>query len=344
MSPVNPYASEPAVPVLAHSLLPQSPSAHRDKSQTWNLRDDLDVGFQSPNRTFRSGIVIGISTLRSKDNNNDDDEYVGRLPRSLLAGYLHKYPPSSPFPRAFIIHPATYDNFSPRKLLSSLLAQSHLPPLDREEAISRLDSVQLFPVFDIAAAAQALSEVSDALHRHREEQRQKPHHHQDQDQDHEHPTISSNNPDTPALLIVVGLDGLAEGTVRASNTVRGAAVLTTTLHSLTRLSRIHDSFLSVMLVNTSGLGSSSLYTNPPNKFQHRRVQRDGGAYSSVREDGIHSVFCGSESSLPLSLLMRTLDQGIDMHLLLSTVKTSTVVEVIKDRVGDGVGRWCIWDR
>ncbi|THC96107.1 hypothetical protein EYZ11_004429 [Aspergillus tanneri] len=89
MSPVNPYASEPAVPVLAHSLLPQSPSAHRDKSQTWNLRDDLDVGFQSPNRTFRSGIVIGISTLRSKDNNNDDDEYVGRLPRSLLAGRIY---------------------------------------------------------------------------------------------------------------------------------------------------------------------------------------------------------------------------------------------------------------
>jgi hypothetical protein len=40
--------------------------------------------------------------------------------------------------------------------------------------------------------------------------------------------------------------------------------------------------------------------------------------------------------------MKTLDQGIDTHILLSDVKATQVAEVIKDRVGTGLGKWGIW--
>ncbi|KAH8426891.1 uncharacterized protein LDX57_004617 [Aspergillus melleus] len=226
-----------------------------------------------------------------------------------------------------IIHPATFEGFSPRNLFSSLLSPSLKPQFTREDAITCLDSVQLFPVYDVAAAVQAISEVSNLLDRSREERART----QNSEQ------LSEPN-DASVLLIVAGLDTLAEAAVRASNTLRGAAILTTALRSLTHLSRVHSSVLSVMLVNTNGLGSFGTSANAPNHTQQSKSRRDH------QDDGIHSIFHTSESPLLPSLLMRTLDQGIDTHLLLSMTTTATVVEVIKDRVGESVGKWCIWDK
>jgi hypothetical protein len=47
-------------------------------------------------------------------------------------------------------------------------------------------------------------------------------------------------------------------------------------------------------------------------------------------------------SLLSTLLMKTLDQGIDTHIMLSDVKAAQVAEVIKDRLGTGLGKWGIW--
>ncbi|KAI9045484.1 uncharacterized protein KD926_007899 [Aspergillus affinis] len=336
------YASESALPILAQSLVtpPESgieidsenniePRDLKPRSGTWSLQDDIDSGFQDhPNGIFQTGTVIGISTLRSQQRNGNVDDLTGQLPRHLLSAYLHKQPKSpTPLPRAMIIHPATYEGFSPRNLFSSLLAPSQKPQFTREDAITCLDSVQLFPVYDVAAAVQAISEISDMLDRSRDERARR----QSSGQSSEHSGSS-------VLLIVAGLDTLAEAAVRASNTVRGAAILTTALRSLTHLSRVHSSFLSVMLVNTNGLGSFGTFANAPNYMQQSNPRKD------YQDDGIHSIFHTSESPLLPSLLMRTLDQGIDTHLLLSMTTTATVVEVIKDRVGEGVGNWCIWDR
>ncbi|PLB52798.1 hypothetical protein P170DRAFT_507540 [Aspergillus steynii IBT 23096] len=343
------YASNPAPPILAHSLLTESEPGNKIDSEksvdaddrtslsgTWNLQDDIDSGFQCPPKgLFRNGVVIGISTLRSQQRNGNDDEFTGQFPRLLLSAYLHKRPKSpTPFPRAIIIHPATFEGFSPRNLLSSLLAPSQTPQLTREEAIACLDSVQLFPVYDVAAAVQAISEVSNLLDRSEEER--------SQTHNSERPPETETTTHPSVLLIIAGLDTLAEGAVRASNTVRGAAILTTALRSLTQLSRLHGSFLSVMLVNTGGLGSSGAFSNNANNAQQTNPRRDVGF--SYQDDGIHSIFHTSETPLLPSLLMRTLDQGIDTHLLLSRSRTATVVEVIKDRVGEGIGKWCIWDR
>ncbi|KAK1139867.1 hypothetical protein N8T08_011112 [Aspergillus melleus] len=336
------YAAEPALPILAQSLptLPESrietdPKTDielrnlKNQSGTWSLQDDIGSCFQDPpSGIFQKGIVIGISSLRNQQRNGNVDEFTGQFPRHLLSAYLHKQPKSpAPFPRAMIIHPATFEGFSPRNLFSSLLAPSQNPPFSREDAITCLDSVQLFPVYDVAAAVQAISEVSKLLDRSREERARM----QSSEQ-------SSESTDSSVLLIVVGLDTLGEAAVRASNTVRGAAILTTTLRSLTHLSRVHSSFLSVMLVNTNGLGSFGTFASTSNSTQQSNSRR------GHQDDGIHSIFHTSESPLLPSLLMRTLDQGIDTHLLLSMTSTAPVVEVIKDRVGEGAGKWCIWDK
>lgn len=213
-----------------------------------------------------------------------------------------------------------------------MLSASQPSALSRDEAISHLDTVQLIPVFDMAAAVQAINEVSDTLHRYKGER----------ESQQARQAESTGNNDCSFFLVIAGLDTLTEGVVRASSTVRGTAILSYILRTLTQLSRMHSSYLSVMLVNTSGVGTMTSDTHvTPVQMQQRRNPRNNLLFS--REDGLHSIFHASEKLFP-SLLMRTLEQGIDAHLLLSTVKSAHVVEVIKDRVGNGVGRWCTWDK
>ncbi|KAG2412109.1 hypothetical protein HFD88_009665 [Aspergillus terreus] len=326
----NPYASEPAFPVLAHSLLPQTHTSltsedNGEQTTAWDLRPDIDRGFHSPSTSvFRYGTIIGFSHLRSRNpSNNVTDERTAELPRVLATSHLSQA--STPLPRVYIIHSANYDGFSPQKLLESLLSTRN-PPLSRNEAISRLDAVQLLPVFDFTAAVQAINEVSRALDRYYEEQRRQT------------PRDAVPAEPCPVLLIIAGLDSLTEGVVRASNTVRGAAVLTTVLRSLTQLVRLHRSCLSVMLVNTAGVGTVA----PASPVQPAQRARADSDRPPSHEDGLYSVFRATDAPLFPSLLMRLMDQGIDSHLLISTVKGTCVIEVIKDRVGDNVGKWSVW--
>ncbi|PWY84469.1 hypothetical protein BO94DRAFT_468350 [Aspergillus sclerotioniger CBS 115572] len=313
----------PAPPVLAHTLLSHGqlaaanpkaePNQPHTETRNWNLSDDVGKGFQdSPDAVFRSRTVIGFSKLRDiQKEESDDDEYIGQLPRHLLTTHLHQSHSTNTQTKTYIIHPINFTAFAPKRLLASLLNTSHQPTLSRDEAISCLDSVEIFPVYDFQAVAGAIDMISDSI------------------------DTTTPSQISPILIIIAGLDTLAEGIIRASNAVRGAAMLTSVLRTLTQLTRAHASNLSVMLVNTSGLGTMTSQTTAPRRYP-------GSLTQIAQGDGIYSAFRGETSLFP-SLLMRMLDQGVDMHLLLSSVGQVPVVEVIKDRVGGHVGRWCVWE-
>lgn len=131
----------------------------------------------------------------------------------------------------------------------------------------------------------------------------------------------------PIVLIIAGLDTLVESVIRASNPIKGTAVLNAALRTLSRLSREYAAFLSVLLVNTSGLGMGT-----------------GMGTDVAVADGDYQ---GEQLSMLLpSLLMKTLDQGTDTHLLVSRERGragKVGVEVIKDRVSDWLGRRCVWN-
>ncbi|KAJ5290125.1 carboxypeptidase Y [Penicillium atrosanguineum] len=320
----NVYSTEPAYPVLASSLLAQSElgtahtthSVHETETTDWNLKEDWDIGIQNSPSIFRCGAVIGFSRLRTRSK--DNDEYIAQMPRHLLTTHLLR-PLSSEMraeTRAFIIYPSNFDAFAPRILLNSLQSTAG-QSLSREDAIKRLDLVQLLPIHSFPNAAQAIGCVSTSLQE-----------------------IQSKHADNDSIvLIVVGLDTLAEGIIRASNPVKGTALLAATLRNLTRLSRTYNSFLSVMLVNTNGLGAPHFESDKHPEKQKAPPEEDT---RFSRDDGIHSIFQSPGPPLLSTLLMRTLDQGIDTHLLLSDIKSAKVAEVIKDRVGTGLGKWGIW--
>lgn len=119
-------------------------------------------------------------------------------------------------------------------------------------------------------------------------------------------------------------------------------MLTSVLRTLTQLTRTHGSNVSVMLVNTSGLGK--MVSAQSGGVGEVDANATGGMYEmDDGEEGIQSAFRAHSGEIFPSLLMRTLDQGIDSHLLVSSIGRVPVVEVIKDRVGGNVGRWCVWE-
>lgn len=81
------YASGPAPPVLAHTLLSQPVQSAGDSGVptegTCNLTKAIEKGIQcSPDVLFRPGIVIGFSRPRRRGTDDDDDhEYIGRVGR-----------------------------------------------------------------------------------------------------------------------------------------------------------------------------------------------------------------------------------------------------------------------
>ena len=192
--------------------------------------------------------------------------------------------------------------------------------------------MQLLPVHNFPNAAQAIGKVSEVLHEiqeNREKQRKS--------------TEASPSTGKPIGFIIAGLDTLAEGVIRASNPARGAAVLTATLRTLTHLSRVHASYLSIILVNTNGLGSMNLAWDKNQPSTGNTTSYGDSAARQPLEDGIHSIFHSDIPPLFPTLLMKMLDQGIDTHLLVSDLKGARIVEVIKDRVGTSLGKWGIWN-
>ncbi|KAL4816256.1 hypothetical protein BDW67DRAFT_185078 [Aspergillus spinulosporus] len=364
--PTTTYKVAPASPILASSLLKDElslssdqtrPDADPKRSNKWDLRLDIANGLfpisasSSENDIFRPGTVIGFSRLRGRSPDGNEDEFVGELPRRLLTTWLRRIsqPPSSQIclqpqtrARAYIIHPQHNTIFAPTKLLSSLLSGSEptpqAPAISRNEAITLLDAVQLFPVFDLAGAVDAISEVAERLHLI-----------WDARQENQNRNETENQ---QTVVVITGLDTLTEAVIRSSNAVRGTAVLMSTLRKITHLSLMHRAYISVLLVNTSGVGPSlSVHQHSnQNQSQARREYET----QHVRDDrsGIQSMFHIHAPLFP-SLMMKTLDQGVDTHLLVSILDLSMemhgrsvtvpVVEVIKDRVGNGLGRWCVWN-
>ena len=82
------YASEPAPPTLAHSLLslPVEDITDTHYPSTWNLEAAIEEGLQCPlsGSLFRCGVISGFSRLRQNGRDEDQDhESVGQVNTNL---------------------------------------------------------------------------------------------------------------------------------------------------------------------------------------------------------------------------------------------------------------------
>ncbi len=127
------------------------------------------------------------------------------------------------------------------------------------------------------------------------------------------------------VLYIEGLGTTIESAQRRSGVVQANALLTALLRTVTHLSRIYPHLLVVLGLDLR--------------------------LDSRVDDGIQSVFAsGTGSDLrmdPRGALGRTLEGALDVVVLVhnaygTAIDGSTIVEVVKDRLGDTVGEWAVW--
>lgn len=288
-----------------------------------------------------------------------------QVPKRLLASYLLglRNEPETKGPRVYIIRPAHSSTFAPDALLDAVLdtaaaaataaASPETGSLSRDQAIDLLDHVELLTIHDFAAATRAISQVSDTLYAMQQRKPTQNHHppnsqNEEADEMKQLPTV---------LLIIEGLDTLAENVIRSSDALRGSALLTPALRTLTYLSRSYARFLAVVLVNSTGLGMGPLaqpqaqgvagsQSHGDNGMRNNSLKSAGGLYSvfsRAHKQNSHETDADEPVPLLHTLLSRTMDQAIDIHLLFQRRKGQSLIEVVKDRTGNGLGKWCVWN-
>ncbi|EEH44414.2 uncharacterized protein PADG_00703 [Paracoccidioides brasiliensis Pb18] len=352
--------SAAAQPILASALLSaalRNSHVHglqhleSGEREPWDLIRDIEEGVSLlPAQSILScGRVIGISGLQSMGaraprEGMDDDirSWVDEVSQHILVTLLSKYTPGLSLPRAFLIQ-----YFDSRPLTSQSIypsIQQRLPDHSAEEIESILGNLQTHRVYDFDELLQAVSQVSDTLFEFNQLHR---------GLENKETECSS----TQILLLIEGIDQSLEETIRFSNPGAAQARLIPLLRTLTVLSRTYASFLSVILVN-----SISLPYIPSIDLARERVSTDGNDTNAWKRQHrqhsqqldlqqqqqhhlnvpVHSIFAKIPErtnhhskkialSTYLSPLARSLDQGCDVHLLVSRVEGQMVIEVAKDR-------------
>ncbi|OJD12986.1 hypothetical protein AJ78_06501 [Emergomyces pasteurianus Ep9510] len=352
----------PAPPILASALLDSSIQIknghylHEQRGMvenaSWDLTRDIEEGISltSDKSVLSCGRIIGISGFQSAAAKRGDDirSWVNEFSQYILVTLLSKYPAAQKFPRAFVIQYFDSRPLSPQALYSSL--QQRLPDCPSEDIESILESIQTRRVYDFEELVEAVSQASDILFEVQQWQNQPEHQKQ-------------GNSSAPILLLIEGIDQSLEETIRISNPVAGRAQLTSLLRTLTVLSRTCASFLCVIIVNSIALlhipsttsaqeptpNDSYAGQRPPHQLNRQPQQhpqqlfRPGLVVNSIFSNVRRCADRPSKLppfSTPFSILAQSLDQGCDVHLLVSQVQENMIIEVGKHRVGDEVGRWC----
>ncbi|PGH18091.1 hypothetical protein AJ79_00719 [Helicocarpus griseus UAMH5409] len=362
-------APTPAPPILASTLLDSSlENGHghayaqraRTEDVSWDLTKDIaeGVSFTPEKSILCCGRVIGISGLQSasvksrgEGTGEDIRSWVDEFSHHILINLLSKHPPGQSFPRAFVIQYFDTRPFSLSHLKLSL--QERLPDHSAEDIDSILENVQTHRAYDFDELLQAVSQVSDILFGLQ----------QRLDRQGQQEGKGKHSSHAPVILLIEGVDQSLEEIIRTSNSVAGHARLIPLLRTLTALSRTYASFLCTIIVNSISLPripSESLaqaYFSSGTEDEHddrvprphqQQLQREQQQYRPALP--IQSIFSilkrpdqrskAQTFSPYFSQLARSLDQGCDVHFLVSKAQEKMIIEVAKDRVGDAVGRWC----
>ncbi|PGG99460.1 hypothetical protein AJ80_09346 [Polytolypa hystricis UAMH7299] len=110
----------------------------------------------------------------------------------------------------------------------------------------------------------------------------------------------------------------------------------------------------IAATSSTGTERKAYVTTQPGQQQH---STSGPRIPSLKHHNhplvpLYSIFSTADtvtnrgeplSSRHSSILVRSLEQGFDTHLLVSEVQGQAIVECVKDRVGGSVGRWCVME-
>ncbi|EZF30598.1 hypothetical protein H109_06990 [Trichophyton interdigitale MR816] len=358
----------------------RSTSSSEDEDE-WRLGPEIygDEASKKPAAAIVSpGRILGISSLilsidpggKTPNGREYVQEWVDELSLHLLISTITRNPTAN-LPRAFIIQ------FKGCRPLSSSVLQGlireKMTDLSLEAIKGILRNVNIFQALEFGQIQSAVDQVSDLLFKI--EQGQSKAHNEPgvsasaRPDDRDSTTQSENRPrkrdpfEPPILLLIEGMDVAIQETIRSSDTDTAGDRLCTFLRTLALLCGTYKSLLAVIIAN-----SITLRPEIPKAIQMapdelRTQVRNGLTPAETAlttpyrlEDmnfPVESVFeppddrrLISGSPYPYGLQLfpfaDELDEGIDVHLVVSGVDNERVVEIVKDREGNNLGRWDVF--
>ncbi|KAM5445259.1 hypothetical protein MaudCBS49596_007682 [Microsporum audouinii] len=328
-----------------------------------------------------TGQVLGISSLipnldqgnQTSDNNGNVREWVDELSVHFLISLITRSPRITPDrPRAFVIQFSGRRPLPPTTLQGFI--QAKLPDLSLKETEAIINSVSIFHASGFGQIVNAVDQVSDLLFKV-EQIRQ-----ESKNENTLSPNISSSPggqarmksenargkedaAEPPILLLIEGMDLAVHEIIRTSDIDTAGAQLSSFLRTLTLLCQTYKSLLTVILIN-----SIPLRPLPPMSLQlsPEELQAQLRAGTTPVETPWTSPYTVKDMEIPvesafdalpdrqlitaspyppnqrLSLLADAIGEGIDIHLVVSCVDNERIIEVVKDRVGDNLGRWDVF--
>ncbi|EFQ97942.1 hypothetical protein MGYG_00978 [Nannizzia gypsea CBS 118893] len=347
----------------------------------WRLAADIfgdEASEKPPAAIVMTGRVLGISSLilsidpgkRTSNGKECVQEWVDELSLHLLISTITRNTTTNR-PGAFIIQFEGCRPLSPVVLRG--LIREKMPGLSIEEVEAILSTVNIFHASKFSQILSAVDQVSDLLFKI-EQKEQEPSKERDlpttkQTGDQNHTMQSANNQrgggpiEPPILLLIEGMDVAIQETIHTSDTDAAGEQLCSLLRTLTLLCRTYESLFAVIIANSIPLrpqapkaiqmptedlrsqvraGRTPIET--PLTTPYMLKDMDFPVESVFEAPDDRRLISGSPylSSLQLSIFADEIDEGIDIHLAISSVDNERVVEVIKDRNGDNLGRWDVF--
>lgn len=214
----------------------------------------------------------------------------------------------------------------------------HAAPSSIEEVVQR---VQTYRALDYNGMSEAVARISAVLAELHAPQGTPSANYENVRSEHHH---------QPILLIIDGLDQSLSDLSRTTASVLTAQARTVRLlRELSSLSRRYPRSLAILVLNALGLphitapvdNGSFVNPFPPVTSAFGPPPAPLGQGQSHGQDHQNRGEGLARKNPYVSPLARTFDQVLfDAHLLVSKVGDGIAVEVVKDRLGDGKGRWC----
>ncbi|KAK2867872.1 hypothetical protein FQN49_003388 [Arthroderma sp. PD_2] len=329
-----------------------------------------------------AGQIMGISSLiphidyegSVSGERGDVREWVDELSVHFLLSLIARTPSAArDRPRAFVIQCSGCRPLSTANLHGFI--QAKMPAFSPEETETILSSVNIFHASEFGQILSAVDQVSDLLFKIEQHEETENEHIYDL----EHDTTGSpagktklqleinqgKEVDTqpPILLLIEGMDLALQEIIRVSDTDAAGAQLAAFLRTLTLLCQTYKSLLTVIIVNSIPLrpqppmclqlspeelqaqlrAGTTLVETPltsPYRIEDMETPVES-AFDTVR-DGRLITASPYPPNQALSLLADVFSEGIDIQLVVSNVENEWIVEVVKDRVGDNLGRWDVF--
>ena len=319
--PLNSNQRSNLKPIHASTLfeVEQEQAAHARSIEHWKT-GLKGVDANIPSDLWCKGTICGISPQKDVSDVHELTTWL------LLHPFLGQETTrsSKPLAQAYIIY--LHGSFDHSRLFSTLTSDPRSLTCQTSEARSQiLDSISLLPYFDLAGLAECISEISTLFHK----------------SESSSSSAISRHSSLPSIsLTILNMPSAFTAALsRGTSSTKALALLSSITGNIRSLSSSQPNVLIILETDVIPLLTSSVhFPTLQSAFSHPDLLRP-----------LMQTRSYEQKTGTMLAAMRLLDEACDKTVWIHDAggmeedRGRKVVEVLKDRVGKGLGHWGVWE-